>query len=209
MAPDKRLAHHFDNLPQQARAARLGMWIFLAGEVLLFGGLFVAYALFRRSYPLGFATASHHLDKLFGTADTVILISSSFSMAMALVASRNGRRRAATVALAITVALGLGFIALHTHEYLHDIAEGALPGRLFRLHDTAPGAPLFFTLYYFMTGLHSLHVLFGAALLSWLAVANWRGAFDAEYDTPLELGGLYWHLVDLIWIFLYPLFYLV
>ncbi len=209
MAGEAHHAHHFSTPAVQAHAARLGMWLFLGTEVLLFGGLFVGYAMYRTLYHAAFVACSHHLDRRLGTVDTLVLITSSFTMAVALQLSRAGRPRPATAALGATIALGLGFLAIHTHEYLGDIAGGALPGRLYHAEVALPGAGLFYTLYYFMTGLHSLHVVFGLCLLTWIARRTYRGDFDEGWDTPLELGGLYWHLIDLVWIFLYPLLYLI
>jgi cytochrome c oxidase subunit 3 len=209
MAGEPHLAHHFSTPSVQAHAARLGMWLFLGTEVLLFGGLFVGYASYRALYPAAFAACSHHLDRALGTVDTLILITSSFTMAMALHLARAGRSRLAALALGATLALGVAFLAVHGHEYARDIAGGALPGRLYRAEVHLPGAGLFYTLYYFMTGLHSLHVVVGLSLLGWLTLRTARGDFEAGWDTPLELGGLYWHLIDLVWIFLYPLLYLI
>lgn len=207
--PAPRLAHHFASLSVQAHAARLGMWIFLGTEVLLFGGLFVGYALYRTLYAPAFVACSHHLDRRLGTVDTLILLTSSLTMALSLHLVRAGRERLAAGALGATMALGLAFLGVHGHEYLTDIAHGALPGRLYHAGIALPGAGLFYTLYYFMTALHSLHVVIGLGLLGWLTRRTLRGDFTAAWDTPLELGGLYWHLIDLIWIFLYPLLYLI
>jgi cytochrome c oxidase subunit III len=205
-----QLAHHFESLAKQSHALRLGMWLFLATELLLFGALFVAYSMYRWYYPMGFAEASHHLDRVLGTVDTFVLITSSFTMAMALHWVKAGKVKWAVGALAVTVLLGFGFLGIHSMEYLHDIHAGALPGKFFRLPGvTAAGASMFFTLYYVMTLLHSLHVLVGVLVLSYLGWRTARGAYSAAYDVPLEMGGMYWHLVDLIWIFLYPLLYLI
>jgi cytochrome c oxidase subunit III len=209
MDGEEHRAHHFSTPAVQAHAARLGMWIFLGTEVLLFGVLFAGYAMYRALYPAAFAACSHRLDRALGTVDTLILVTSSFTMAMALHLARRGRSRHAALALGATLALGLAFLAVHGHEYAHDIRGGALPGRLYHAEVLLPGAGLFYTLYYFMTGLHSLHVVIGLGLLGWLARRTARGDFSSGWDTPLELGGLYWHLIDLIWIFLYPLLYLI
>jgi cytochrome c oxidase subunit 3 len=203
------LAHHFASLGVQAHAARLGMWIFLGTEVLLFGVLFAGYASYRTLYPAAFAAGSHHLDRAFGTIDTLVLITSSFTVAMAHHLNQAGRTKLAAAAVGATIALGLGFLALHGHEYATDIARGALPGRLYHGQVLLPGVGLFYTLYFFMTGLHSIHVVLGVTLLAWLARRTARGDFSQGWDTPLELGALYWHLIDLIWIFLYPLLYLI
>jgi cytochrome c oxidase subunit 3 len=209
VAAERHLAHHFATLRGQEHAARLGMWLFLGTEVLLFGPLFVGYSMYRALYPAGFAACSHHLDRALGTVDTLILITSSLSMALALHLARARRTRLAAAALVATMALGGAFLAVHGHEYLSDIAAGALPGRLYHAEVHLAGAGLFYTLYYFMTGLHSIHVVIGLCLMGWLLRRTLRGDFADDWDTPLELGGLYWHLIDLIWIFLYPLLYLI
>lgn len=204
------LAHHFENLEKQSHALRLGMWLFLATEILLFGALFVGYSLYRSLYPEGFAAASRHLDRVLGLVDTFVLITSSFTMAMALHWVKVGKDKLATFALVLTAGLGFAFLAIHSYEYWHDAHVGALPGKFYHLHEvTALGAPMFYTLYFIMTGLHSLHVLIGALILLYFAWRTKQGRYSAEYDVPLEMGGLYWHLVDLIWIFLFPLLYLV
>jgi cytochrome c oxidase subunit III len=194
---------------REAHAARFGMWIFLATEVLLFGGLFAGYAMYRALYPLTFAECSRHLDRASGTLDTLVLITSSFTMAMGHHFVQRNRSRAAAVALGATIALGLTFLAIHGHEYMREIGAGEVPGRLYHGEVTLPGAGMFFTVYFFLTGLHSLHVLIGAGLIAWLLRRVIRGDFSPTYDTPLELGGLYWHFIDLVWIVLYPLLYLI
>jgi cytochrome c oxidase subunit 3 len=205
-----RLAHHFASMRVQAHAARLGMWLFLATEILLFGANFAGYSLYRHLFPEGFAAASHHLSKTLGTVDTFVLITSSFTMAMAIHWGRERKHVLATGMLLVTAAFGLAFLGIHSYEYYRDIAEGALPGKFYRVEDAMlPGASMFYTLYYIMTLLHSLHVFIGVCVLLWLAWRASRKEFDEVYDTPLELGGMYWHLVDLIWIFLYPLLYLI
>ena len=202
-----QLAH--PTVPGSAHAARLGMWVFLGTEVLLFGVLFAGYAVYRHLYGAAFAECSHHLDRTLGTVDTIILITSSLTMALSLPLVRARERRLALIAIGATVALGIGFLCVHGHEYWTDIHAGALPGRLYHAEVTLPGAGLFYTLYYFMTGLHSIHVLFGVSLLTWLGLKVARDNDLPKTETPLEMGGLYWHLIDLIWIFLYPLLYLI
>jgi cytochrome c oxidase subunit 3 len=206
---EPHLAHHFADLAGQAHAARVGMWVFLGSELLLFGPLFAGYATYRALYFGAFSACSHHLDRALGTVDTFILISSSFAMAMALHFCRSLRPRAAIGGLLVTMAFGLAFLVVHAHEYLGDIAAGALPGRLYHGEVVLPGAGLFYTLYYFMTGLHSIHVMIGLGLMGWLLWRTHRGDFSPAWDTPFELGALYWHLIDLIWLFLYPLLYLI
>ncbi len=195
MQPESFVAHHFPNLRQQEHAARLGMWLFLATELLLFGGLFTAYSVYRYLFAEAFAGASRLLDVKLGTLNTVVLITSSLTAALALAA---------------TLVLAAGFLVLKGFEWTHDFHEGLLPGRLYSSTElTVTGAPMFFTLYFLMTGLHGLHVLVGMVVLSVLMVQCWLGRYDHGYVTPVELGGMYWHLVDLIWIFLYPLLYLI
>jgi cytochrome c oxidase subunit 3 len=205
-----RLQHHFASMAVQAHAARLGMWLFLATEILLFGANFVGYSVYRNLYHEGFAAASGLLSKTFGLIDTFDLITSSFTMAMAIHWGRERKHKLATAMLLITAAMGVAFLVLHSYEYWHDYSEGALPGKFYHVeHAMVPGASMFYALYFIMTGLHSFHVFVGVVVLLWLAWRAWRQEFDEVYDTPLELGGMYWHLVDLIWIFLFPLLYLI
>ena len=201
----------FDDLGQQTEAAHLGMWLFLATEVLFFGGLFAAYAIYRFSYPHAFAAASHELLMWAGVLDTTILLCSSFVMAMAVHSAQTGSRRLLAFLLLLSAAIGAGFLVLHGYEYYRDFAEHHIPGKSFRYDGPAPDnkVQLFFTLYFCMTGLHSLHVLIGVGVLTVLAWQAWRGKFTKEYYTPVEVGGLYWHFVDIVWVFLFPLFYLV
>jgi cytochrome c oxidase subunit 3 len=208
---DRFLQHHFQDLQVQANAARLGMWLFLSTEILLFGGLFICYSLFRALYHDGFHAASHHLSALFGMIDTFILVTSSFTMAMAIHFVGIGKKNVAVALLLVTVAFGFGFLGVHGYEYWEDIRAGALPGIHFHVPELAgkQGAAMFFTLYFAMTGLHSLHVFVGAIVLLVITYHTWKGDYSARYMNPLENGGLYWHLIDLIWIFLFPLLYLI
>jgi len=204
------VAHHFPNLHQQEHAARLGMWLFLATELLLFGGLFTAYSVYRFLYPETFAEAAHHLNLVLGTVNTIVLITSSLTVALAHHAAHHGRGKQAAGLLAVTLVFALGFLVIKAFEWGHDFHEGLLPGRYYTFEGmTSTGAPMFFTLYFLLTGLHGLHVIIGMTILAVLMVLAWRGHYDHGYSTPLELGGMYWHLVDLIWIFLYPLLYLI
>ncbi len=204
------VAHHFPNAEQQAHAARLGMWLFLATEVLLFTVLFAGYSVYRYLYSDVWALASKHIDTGIGTANTFVLVTSSLSVAMGLHFAKEGKGKLATLCLAITLAFGLTFMVLKGVEYTHHFEEGQLPGRWYSYREVrGPGDSMFFTLYFLITGLHGLHVLVGMTVLAVLAVKAWRGRFWAGYYTPMELGALYWHLVDLIWIFIYPLIYLM
>ena len=201
----------FDDLDQQTEAAHLGMWLFLSTEILFFGGLFAAYTVYRYSYPHAFAAGSHELLMWAGALDTVILLSSSFTMAMAVHAAQTGSRRPLVLFLLTSAAIGAGFLILHGYEYFKDYTDHHIPGKFFHYEGVAPDnkVELFFTLYFCMTGLHSLHVLIGVTALTVLAWQAWRGKFSKEYYTPVEVGGLYWHFVDIVWVFLFPLLYLV
>ncbi len=210
MQAESYVAHHFPNLRQQEHAARLGRWLFLATELLLFGGLFTAYSVYRYLYPAAFAASSEHLSVAAGTINTIVLITSSLTVALAHHFAHHRRGRLAALCLAITLAFGVVFLCIKGWEWTHDFHEGLLPGRYFHSDElNVIGAPMFFTLYFILTGLHGLHVVVGMTVLAILAVMSWRGSFDHGYSTPMELGGMYWHLVDLIWIFLYPLLYLI
>lgn len=205
------LAEQFDDPAQQAEAAHLGMWLFLGTEVLFFGGLFVAYIVYRTAYPLAFADASRALSVACGTADTALLLISSFVMAMAVHAAKTGSRRLLSILLLSAATFGGLFLVLHGYEYWRDVAEGHLPGRNFRWETgVAPReVELFYVLYFIMTGLHTVHVLVGVALLVVMAALAWRGRFSSQYFTPIEITGLYWHFVDVVWVFLFPLLYLI
>ncbi len=192
-------------------AAHLGMWLFLGTEVLFFGGLFVAYTVYRTAYSQAFAEASRALSVGCGTADTAILLISSFVMAMAAHAAKMGSRRLLTALLLGAAAFGGLFLLLHGYEYWRDVSEGHFPGRNFRWEAAGPPreTQMFYVLYFITTGLHSFHVIVGVALLVVMAALAWRGRFSAAYFTPIEITGLYWHFVDVVWVFLFPLYYLV
>jgi cytochrome c oxidase subunit 3 len=206
----RALAHHFEDAEQQREAGTLGMWVFLATEVLFFGGLFTAYSVYRWSYPEAFAEASRHLDVLLGAINTAVLICSSLTMAMAVHAAQLGRRRGQVLFLLATIALGSAFLVIKGFEYHHKFVEHLVPGPHF--FDPGPHAAqvqLFFSLYFAMTGMHALHMVVGVGLLAWLAGGARRGRYDGAYYSPVENVGLYWHFVDIVWIFLFPLLYLV
>lgn len=210
MRSEAHVAHHFGSVDAQRDAARLGMWIFLGTEVLLFGGLFVTYASYRYLFTETFREGSRHLNGFLGTVNTVVLVSSSLTVALSLYFIENDQRKKSFVALVLTLGMAGVFLAIKGIEYAAHFREGALPGKYYHFPELQrPGANLFYTLYFFMTGLHAIHVLAGMGVLTWLAVKIWRGSVDAQYHTPVELGALYWHLVDLIWLFLYPLLYLI
>jgi cytochrome c oxidase subunit III len=200
----------FENLDKQAYTVRFGIWVFLASELLLFAGLFALYTAYRTEYPAGFAAGVAHSELAIGTINTSLLIVSSYTAASALRAIRRDERRATLGWLGVTLALGVVFLALKGLEYSRHAADGALPGAYYAFRELPGyGGQLFFTLYYFMTGLHVLHLAAAVLVLAWLASRVSRRRTTAAYHADLEAGVLYWHLVDCIWIFLYPLFYLL
>jgi cytochrome c oxidase subunit 3 len=208
--PEGTLAHHFDDAAQQHEASTLGMWVFLATEVMFFGGIFATYVVYRSIYAHAFETASNHLDVRLGTFNTAVLITSSLTMALAVHAAQTDRLRGIVAWLTATIGLGSVFLCVKAYEYGHKFHEHLVPGP----HFVWPGAEsghvqLFFCLYFLLTGVHALHMIVGIGLLTWLARAARRGRFSAAYATPIELTGLYWHFVDIIWIFLFPLLYLI
>lgn len=205
------LAHHFDSLEQQQQASTLGMWVFLATEVMFFGGLFLAYVLYRTLYPEAFIASSHHLDVQLGAFNTAVLIGSSLTMAMAVHAAQLGHRRAIVGWIAVTIVLGSVFLGVKAVEYSHKFHEHLIPGVGFQFEPAALYRPaqIFFSLYFAMTGMHALHMVIGIGLLGTIAVMASRGRFSPEYNTPVEIVGLYWHFVDIVWIFLFPLLYLL
>jgi cytochrome c oxidase subunit 3 len=205
-------AHQFDSLDQQREAATLGMWVFLVTEVLFFGGVFTAYVVYRWSWAAEFARASRRLDVTLGTVNTAVLIASSLTMALAVRAAQLGRRRDVVGFLLGTMALGATFLGIKGLEYAHKAHEHLFPGPGFRFEGAAADlrpAELFFSLYFAMTGLHALHMIVGIGVLGALLVPAARGRFTAARHNWIEGAGLYWHFVDLVWIFLFPLLYLV
>ncbi|AKT42141.1 cytochrome c oxidase subunit 3 [Chondromyces crocatus] len=207
--PASRLAEHFEDLEKQTHAARLGMWIFLGSETLLFGALFGLYGAYRAMYPEAFAAAAAHNSIWIGSINTVVLITSSLTVALAVVAVRANLGRRAGVLLLVSLLFGVTFLVLKGMEYADHIHHGILPGSAYHFHELpSAGANRFFSLYYLLTGLHALHVIAGMIFLGAVSVGCFRGRYDNRYHTPVELGGLYWHLIDIIWIFLWPLLYL-
>jgi cytochrome c oxidase subunit 3 len=204
------LQHHFADPEQQADAGKIGMWLFLVTEILLFGGLFVGYGIIQSLHPEAFMHAHHHLDRTLGFVNTVVLLSSSFTMVMAVHSARVERRRALIVYLLLTLAFAAVFLGIKYVEYSHKFHEGLLPGKFYSHQgDAVPGQFLFFSFYFMMTGLHGLHILGGMAAIGWVLRRAIRGDFSRRYYGPVDNVGLYWHLVDLIWIYLFPLLYLI
>lgn len=202
--------HHFVDSEQQFDASKMGMWIFLVTEILFFGGLFAAYIVYRAWYPELFTLASEELNTLWGGVNTIVLIGSSLTVAMAIKSAQLNQIRNIAINLGITIALACIFMVIKYFEYTHKFELGIYPGEFYAYEGIDhPKANIFFSLYYMMTGLHGLHVVVGIGLMTWLLVRAIKGHFDSEYYTPVEITGLYWHLVDIIWIFLFPLFYLI
>ncbi|MBS1260972.1 MAG: Quinol oxidase subunit 3 [Calditrichaeota bacterium] len=206
----KYLQHHFSDAAQQRESSKLGMWIFLVTEVLFFGGLFTGYAIYHSWYPEIFHAASRVLDWRLGMVNTFILITSSLTFALAIRMLQVDRVKAAVWNLAATFALAGGFMVIKYIEYSHKFHVGQLPGKFYSYGGIDVANPhVFFSFYFMMTGLHGLHVLVGMGVILWLLIRTARGRFGASYHNPVEVAGLYWHLVDLVWIFLFPLLYLI
>ena len=225
------LQHHFENMEQQREAGTLGMWIFLVTEIMFFGGMFLAYTLYRSFYPAAFASGSNHLDITLGALNTGVLILSSFTMAMAVYFTQIGKNRPQVLCLVITLLLGLTFLGVKAKEYSDKYHDHLIPGRLIpgnpfnpavaqhgdkdphKLHmlegATVEKVEMFYWIYFAMTGMHALHMIIGAGLLTYLIIFSLRRRFGPEYHSPVEVIGLYWHFVDIVWIFLFPLLYLL
>jgi cytochrome c oxidase subunit 3 len=216
---ERFLAHHFRGMREQLETSTLGIWLFLGSEVLFFGGLFAAYAVARALHPELFRYGRHLLDWRLGALNTAVLVTSSLSVAWAVRAAQLGDRRGLVTSLSVTLGLALTFLGVKAVEWTHKLEHGVRWGAAYRpAADLLAGTPglgaapdhpgAFFSLYYLMTGLHGLHVLAGVGLLAWLVARARRGDFGPGYFVPIEVVALYWHLVDAIWIFLFPLFYL-
>jgi cytochrome c oxidase subunit 3 len=215
------LQHHFENMEQQREAGALGMWVFLVTEIMFFGGMFFSYTLYRWKFPMEFASASNHLDLTLGTVNTVVLILSSFTMAMAVYSVQLGKQRNVIISLVLTIVLGLTFLGIKAVEYHDKYVDRLIPGKLIPGHhfdpgsvDLLPGADktkleMFYWIYFAMTGMHAIHMIIGVGLLAVILYFAWKGRYGPEYHSPVEVSGLYWHFVDLIWIFLFPLLYLL
>jgi cytochrome c oxidase subunit 3 len=206
-----RLQHHFDDMGQQAEASTLGMWVFLVTEIMFFGGLFMAYLVYRHASPSAFQEASHHLDVVWGTLNTGILIVSSLTMALGVRAAQTSAPPKTQVGwILLTMLCGLAFLGIKAIEYTEKFRDHIVPGPHFQWEGRYPqGAEMFYSLYFCMTGLHALHMVIGLGIMTWLAIMAARRQFDASYYTPFEVAGLYWHFVDIVWIFLFPLLYLI
>lgn len=204
------LAHQFDDLAQQKDAATLGMWVFLVTEIMFFGGMFTGYTVYRFRYHDSFAAASDRLDLLLGGVNTAVLILSSLTMAMAVHAAQKVRRRSLVTYLLLTMVLGSVFLGIKVVEYSHKFHDRLIPGSNFLFSGPrGEHAELFYSFYFAMTGFHALHMVVGIGILAVIVWMARRGRFTADYYNPVENTGLYWHFVDIIWIFLFPLLYLV
>jgi cytochrome c oxidase subunit 3 len=203
-------AHQFENLEHQKEVSILGMWLFLVTEILFFGGLFLTYSVYRQWYPAAFAAASHEMLVWAGTLNTVVLITSSLTMALAVHAAQAGGRRALLLFLVATIVLGCVFLGVKAYEYRTEFLEHHIPGQGFEFDAPyARQAQIFFSLYFLMTGLHALHMIIGIGVMLVMLWWSWRGVITRAYASPIEISGLYWHFVDIVWIFLFPLLYLV
>ena len=229
------MQHHFDTPAQQFDASKLGMWIFIATEILMFGGLFVAYGIFRNLDDEVFKEAHLYLNKQMGALNTIVLLFSSLTAALSVRSAQLGKRNATSAYLVITILCACAFLVVKYFEYHHKFEDGLLPGHCFGhpwfgdacltagspgshplaihgehgLPALTPRANMFFGLYFIMTGLHGVHVVIGMSILIWVLIKNIKGHFSPAYFTHVDLGALYWHLVDLVWIYLFPLLYLV
>ena len=208
MNRDPSIAHQFEDAAQQREAATLGMWIFLSTEILFFGGMFLGYTNYRLHHPEAFRLASQHTLLLFGGTNTALLLMSSFTIVLAVRSSELAQPKIAACWLAVTAGCGVLFLALKSIEYTHEIHEGLLPTANFHLEgvESAP-AKMFFYIYFLMTGVHALHVLIGIVAISIFAIRLRSGRRDLA--TAVDLLGLYWHFVDIVWVFLFPLIYLI
>lgn len=208
------LAHHFDDIEQQRGAARLGMWMFLVTEVLFFGGVFVAYTAYRLWYPAEFAAGSSQLNVLIAGINSILLLTSSLTISLAIVAVQKGQTKSLQWFLALTVLLGTAFLAFKAREYYLDYEEGLIPGATFNnAHFEEMGVrpdrvQLFFVFYYCMTGIHLAHMIVGIGLVTWLWLEAYRQELTSERFVKVEVTSLYWHFVDMVWMFLLPLLYL-
>jgi cytochrome c oxidase subunit 3 len=230
-AHNPALLHHFATEGQQRNSASLGMWVFLAQEVMFFGGLFCAYLIYRLKFFGDFGAASQSLNITLGATNTIVLIGSSLTVVFAVWAAKQGKRSMLLINLVLTLILGCAFLGIKAVEYRAKFVEHHVPGANFDFKCEAPGHPdvpvechipghpdiavnqrhaeMFFSLYFIMTGLHALHMIIGIGLFLWLLIMAWKGRYTPQYNTPIEIGGLYWHFVDLVWIYLFPLLYLI
>jgi len=209
------LQHHFYSMEQQLEASTLGMWVFLVTEVMFFGGMFMVYIVYRLWYPEAWIAGSNHLDVALGALNTAVLICSSLTMALAVRAAQVGSRQGQIVNLLLTMVFGTTFLVVKYFEYAEKFEHHLVPGPSFNSTGYIPLAEdpthqqLFFSIYFMLTGIHALHMVVGLGIMAVILTMAWRGRFSASYYTPVEISGLYWHFVDIVWIFLFPLLYLL
>jgi cytochrome c oxidase subunit III len=205
------LKHHFDDTAQQLESSTLGMWVFLLTEIMFFGGMFGGYTVYRNLYPDAFASTSHFMNVTLGGLTTGVLICSSFTMVLAVRSAQLGRKKALIWFLIFTLILGCVFLVVKYFEYHEKWVDHHIPGPGFRYAESQyfHQAQIMFFLYFAMTGMHAMHMIVGAGLLTTLIIMAARNKFSAEWFTPVEMIGLYWHFVDIVWIFLFPLLYLI
>ena len=213
------LRHHFVTAEQQREASSLGMWLFLATEIMFFGGMFCAYLVYRLNYFNEFAAGSRSLSLKWGTINTIVLICSSLTVALGVRAAQMGKRKLLVILLLLTIVFGFAFLGIKGIEWYDKYKEHHIPGASFNADDLVHDYPqihidqaheqIYFSLYFAMTGLHALHMIIGVGIFVFLTYYSWKGLYTPEYHTPIEIGGLYWHFVDIIWIYLYPLLYLI
>jgi cytochrome c oxidase subunit 3 len=214
-----KLQHHFYSMEQQFEASILGMWVFLVTEVMFFGGLFMAYLVYRTMYPEAWVESSHMLNVPLGALNTTVLICSSLTMVLAVRSAQVGSRTGQLANLFLTIVLGSTFLVVKFFEYKEKFEHHLVPGPHFDPHHVVNGAivpvnlpfgsQIFFSLYFVMTGIHAIHMVIGIILMAVMMVMAWRNKFSAAYYAPIEVSGLYWHFVDIVWIFLFPLLYLL
>ena len=212
----KGLAHHFETYDQQRESSSLGMWLFLVTEIMFFGGMFLVYTLYRGQNPTAFAAGSHELDIKLGVINTAILIGSSLTMALAVRAGQLGKSKAIVGFLVATIVLGGAFLGIKSVEYSHKFHEHVVPGENFAFTGEGKfvgvdegGVEMFFSIYFAMTGTHALHMVIGIVIMLFMLLPAWRGKWDENNHNFVEGFGLYWHFVDIVWIFLFPLLYLL
>ena len=213
------LRHHFVSVEQQRNASSLGMWVFLGTEIMFFGGMFCAYLIYRLNYFNEFAAGSRSLDIKLGTINTIVLICSSLTVALAVRAAQMGKRQLLVILLILTIIFGVAFLGIKGIEWYAKYTEHHIPGASFsaadlihdypQLHIDQSHEQIYFSLYFALTGLHALHMIIGVGIFLVLLYYSIKGRFTPEYNTPIEIGGLYWHFVDIIWIYLFPLLYLI
>lgn len=213
------LRHHFVDAEQQRDAASLGMWLFLATEIMFFGGMFCAYLVYRYWYYNEFAAGSRSLDIWLGTINTAVLICSSLTVALGVRAAQMGQRKLLVILLLLTIVFGFAFLGIKGVEWYQKFEEHHIPGRSFNADDLVKAYPqihiderheqIYFSLYFAMTGLHALHMIIGVGIFVFLTYYAWKERYTSKYYTPVEIGGLYWHFVDIVWIYLFPLLYLI